>query len=369
LGSAKWQYEYTLKDHLGNGRVYFKVNTNHTKAILQETHPDPYGFELEGLNVATQQGNKNPYTYNGKELERTFGLGWSDYGARWYDASIGRWNAVDPLAEKYQSWSPYNYTMNNPIRFIDPDGMGVTGDIYNKTGSHIGNDGQKDNRVYVANTTSDNQLTQNTALFLTKLNELVGVWGGLSQLNITHDDFIKTASTVYGESSFPYYKAGSEELKNEMSAIASVHHNHPKMKAFGINSEGAVDFRNTSPEDRNGTKMQYAVAGVINSLTGGKDISNDATNWDGKEQAQYGINDNRKSVKIREGISYELHMNTRGWTISNEHYAAWKKNIGSSFIAPQEKAGIFPPNKGKITYQSTAAFARTIFWKEINIKK
>src|SRR5690606_13679963 len=97
---------------------------NTSPFIVQETHYDPWGLELTGLGFQAGGGVKvNRYLYNGKEIQNDHNLGMYDYGARFYDPVIGRWNVVDPLADEMRRHSPYNYAFNNSMRFIDPDGM------------------------------------------------------------------------------------------------------------------------------------------------------------------------------------------------------------------------------------------------------
>ena len=118
------EYIYQYKDHLGNVRVSYKNNNGYPEITDQN---DFYPF---GMNIPREEksivgaGNLYNYKYNGKELQET---GMYDYGARMYMPDIGRWGVVDPLAEKYSSYSPYNYVLNNPIKYIDPDGRWVKG--------------------------------------------------------------------------------------------------------------------------------------------------------------------------------------------------------------------------------------------------
>ncbi|WP_228463858.1 MULTISPECIES: RHS repeat-associated core domain-containing protein, partial [Chryseobacterium] len=86
--------------------------------VLEENNYYPFGLKHEEYNGLTGNPDYN-YKYNGKELQET---GMYDYGARFYMPDLGRWGVVDPLAETSRRWSPYNYAVNNPIRFIDPDG-------------------------------------------------------------------------------------------------------------------------------------------------------------------------------------------------------------------------------------------------------
>ncbi len=110
------KYHYYLQDHQGNNRVVIDQN-----GTVEETnHYYPFG----GAFACTK--NAQPYKYNGKEFDSEKGLNWYDYGARHYDAALGRFTTIDPVMEKFYAASPYAYCANNPIRYVDPTGMEFT---------------------------------------------------------------------------------------------------------------------------------------------------------------------------------------------------------------------------------------------------
>jgi RHS repeat-associated protein len=124
---GSFRYEYALRDHLGNTRVVFSDKNNSgsidNTEILSETHYYPFGKAFDGAWYNDATAGKYRYLYNGKELSEEFDLNFYDYGARWLDPGLGSWWEVDPMAGSSRRWSPYAYGNNNPIRFIDPDGM------------------------------------------------------------------------------------------------------------------------------------------------------------------------------------------------------------------------------------------------------
>ncbi|WP_306352603.1 DUF6443 domain-containing protein [Flavobacterium sp. '19STA2R22 D10 B1'] len=142
--SGNYNYVFNYKDHLGNVRLSYGLDpsTNVLK-IMEENHYYAYGLKHTNYNSGLLSFRKMEqkitladfdfepivppltfqYKYNGKELQAEFGLNMYDFGARNYDPALGRWMNIDPLAEKSRRFSTYTYANDNPVYFIDPDGM------------------------------------------------------------------------------------------------------------------------------------------------------------------------------------------------------------------------------------------------------
>ncbi|WP_430936510.1 DUF6443 domain-containing protein [Saccharicrinis sp. 156] len=153
-GSINWHFEYNLKDHLGNTRVTFGgSDLGGAVDIVQTSSYYPFGMVMaqNNFNTGTTNYQKNKYLYNGKELQDDdlggVSLDWYDYGARFYDPSLGRFTTIDPWARKYNSQSPYLYAYNNPIRYTDYLGLGANDEVDNDDEEGDEEDEGEDNEI------------------------------------------------------------------------------------------------------------------------------------------------------------------------------------------------------------------------------
>jgi RHS repeat-associated protein len=144
---GRWQYrnddyeqepkpnamQYQITDHLGNLAVLFSDanNDGHVTSENETSDPDeievlqrhfyyPFGMDMDGTWLRVKP-YEDRYRYNHKEL--TKGLGWYAYGARYYDAAIGRFAGVDPIADQFPHVTTFNYAEDSPIRYIDLHGL------------------------------------------------------------------------------------------------------------------------------------------------------------------------------------------------------------------------------------------------------
>ncbi|WPU95634.1 DUF6443 domain-containing protein [Mucilaginibacter sabulilitoris] len=302
-GGTNYNYEYTLADHLGNSRVNFDTATG-TARLVQTDDYYPFGMDIKSGTIPSV---KNNYLYNRKELQENLGL--YDYGARFYDPVIARWTTVDPLAEKGRRWSPYAYVFNNPMRFIDPDGM--WGDIYNLNGTHVGNDGVKDDKVYVQKNKDDTQLTKEQSLAAEKS-------GAVQKLDIGEKELEHFAANVYNETP-GLGKTESDKVASAMVNRAKSHKQsimvmlnnvmfngdseEKKMSETWRNTDSKGkypghkfpirnvatnnyrEFMNTSVDGRNSVSaFKTAVRSTVIQFTFGVDLVNGADSWRGDGQ-------------------------------------------------------------------------------------
>ncbi len=123
--SNGFNYVYQFKDHLDNVRLSYTKNDTGNLEIIEEKNYYPFGLTHKGYNnIVSSYGNSTAKLlgFGGKEEQNELGLEWLDFGWRNYDPEISRWMNIDPMTDKREWLTPYQYVQNSPMLRIDPDG-------------------------------------------------------------------------------------------------------------------------------------------------------------------------------------------------------------------------------------------------------
>ena len=260
------KYHYYLKDHQGNNRVVVDE-----EGTVEEVN-DYYAFG--GLMSTSSRQSVQPYKYNGKELDRKGGLDWYDYGARYYDAALGRWHVVDPMSEKYYGVSPYLYCVNNPILLVDPNGMWPTW-----RGIRNGLNNALNTTLSFANG-AVRAVTDNILLGSTSLRE-TGIYSSAGAYNVGQDVgdvislFIGGAEVIRGSGEVAAGLLGSPETGGVSLAVST---------------KGVVDVTHGSLMATSGAMKLFSRKGRVNE-------SNSNSNGYSKSS---GKNEKHSNIKARE---------------------------------------------------------------------
>lgn len=302
----------------------------------------PFG---ESMAEQRRSGNlNNPYKFNGKELDEETDLYY--YGARYYNPKISNWLSVDPLAE--QTMQPYQYTYQNPVRYIDPTGMAAddppTDFIDINTGKITHIDDGKDQVIALTGKWIE-KAQQYFDSNKDDYNSFLGmIENSVLNLNMTSDEFMFFAETLYAESSGGF---------GESLGIVNVLENRASNEGTSVLSQLSAD-------------PPYGVYGVWKTSNG----KNSGYKYAYQNETGFGIE--QKKNNIHRAIAVGLSTNTDvtngayfwdGRDITtNSHYKSW----GLKFSNPKHNLWGLKETSGSAQLITTQAIGETTFTKYLN---